>query len=118
MLYIEIDTAFQGQLQDLTLICGGDPMVDPGPFGVDNLPPLCETDGMTLASTVIGGVTPASVLSPVYYATDRDNDQHKDTEDNCEIVANADQHDSDGDRIGNIAERVVFMVTGETPELG
>ena len=23
-----------------------------------------------------------------------------------------------GDRIGNIAERVVFMVTGETPELG
>lgn len=119
-LHLEVEQDFEGELRDVTLVCGVDPLASQGTFDayriptaaplvagdrikIANVPPACEAEGATLAYSVAvpGRSGAVSATSTVISLTDRDGDVAKDNEDNCLLAANPAQIDSDGDAIGN-----------------
>lgn len=110
-LYLEVKTEFDGNLTDITLLCGDDAYrldetLAPGDkLRMREIPEHCEFEELAVSYRVdTGGGSPASAVSPVLLVRDRDDDGIQDGDDNCIQVANPDQRDTNADGIGNICD--------------
>ncbi len=108
--FVEVKDDFAGQLTDVTLICGNDAYrADAVLTAGDRLrfreiPEPCETENVAISYRVAGTGSAASVYSTVLLVLDADDDGVVDGADNCILIANADQRDTDGDGIGNLCD--------------
>jgi uncharacterized repeat protein (TIGR03803 family) len=65
---------------------------------------LLDGNGHLYGTTVYGGPLQQGVVFRISLSTDNDGDGRLDGSDNCPLVANADQLDTDGDGLGNACD--------------
>lgn len=109
--YLEADDSLVNQPRDVTVLCGGEgwhvaSVIQPGgKLRVIEIPEGCETQDINVAfSLSTGNGSLASTLSLSLKAADTDDDGVQDGADNCVLVANPSQLDTDGDGIGNACD--------------
>ena len=112
-MYVEIDDAFQGVLTDLTLICKDAAFRVPGQLTasdklvVSDIPETCEFEDVAMAYRLNNGpfaVASAASSSLLIPDLDTDGDGIEDANDNCTLISNLSQLDTDGDDYGNACD--------------